>query len=80
MRLIHNEEYDALIAARDELADLKAMLNAEDEEGCVCCGLVGVHKMDCPLRYGADEENDEQDFLAGKTCNAAAPEECESCQ
>lgn len=23
---------------------------------------------------------DEEDFLAGKTCNPDAPEECESCQ
>lgn len=50
------------------------------EEPCVCCGLTGVHKMDCPLRYGYDEQEEEQDFLEGKTCNPNAPEECESCQ
>lgn len=26
------------------------------------------------------KEEDEQDFLIGKTCNPDAPEECESCQ
>lgn len=25
-------------------------------------------------------QDDEDDFLAGKTCNPDAPEECESCQ
>ena len=25
-------------------------------------------------------EEDEEDFLTGKTCNPDAPEECESCQ
>ena len=53
MILLHNEEYEALIAARDELADLKAVLQEEDEE---------------------------EDFLTGATCNPNAPEECESCQ
>lgn len=28
----------------------------------------------------SNEDEDEDDFLAGVTCNPDAPEECESCQ
>lgn len=56
---------------------------SKDPEECVCCGLTGVHKMDCPLRYGYDEQETDvvdEDWLSGVSCNPNAPEECESCQ
>lgn len=35
---------------------------------------------DTMLEWEEAVAGDEDDFLAGKTCNPDAPEECESCQ
>lgn len=32
------------------------------------------------MAWAESQDDDEDDFLAGKTCNPDAPEECESCQ
>lgn len=59
---------------------------------CLECGLKNDHKMSCSHRPGTRQWAVEQgltldvefpeddDFLAGITCNPNDPEECESCQ
>jgi hypothetical protein len=52
-----------------------------EENRCKICKMLGLNeteKLSGVCFYC--QEDTEDDFLEGKTCNPDAPEECESCQ
>lgn len=52
-----------------------------DDDRCKICKMSGLSPTEKlqGLCFYCLEDSEEEDFLAGATCNPDAPEECESC-
>ena len=57
-------------------------MSDRDEDKCMeCDALLALHEeKSAGLCWTCSSEEDEEDFLTGKTCNPDEPELCESCQ